>query len=122
MDNQIALIIEDDKDAQKIFRKVLDFAGFETVIKSQGDLAIDYLKKHTPTIILLDMNLPVVNGSKILTYIRSEAHLTSTQVIVISADYAMSSANDNEADFVLMKPVDTRQLRQLVKRLQTVIS
>ena len=116
-----ALIVEDDLAARNIFQKVLNFAGFETAVQSQGDLAIEYLAKNSPAIILLDVHLPIVNGSKILQYIRSQAHLKSAIVIIISADYAMSSANDDEADYVLLKPVDTRHLRQLVSRVQTAI-
>ena len=63
------------------------------------------------------MHLPGINGHEVLKFIRQQDHLKSIPVIIISADYAMSSANEDTADYLLMKPVDTRQLCLLVERI-----
>lgn len=115
------LVVEDNVDAQYILEKLLMSMGIKPVIHSQGDYAIEYLAENMPSVVLLDMNLPVVDGEEILDYIRSYSHLKDTVVVVISADYQMSMSNYGKADYVLMKPVQPRQLKTLLYTIQATL-
>lgn len=116
MNTKVA-VIEDNLPSQKILNKVLNQMNLDVKTIAEGHRAIEYLTHDNPYIILLDMNLPEVNGNEILKFIRRQPHLTNSIVIIISADNAMSSANDDIADFIFMKPIDTRALRTLIQRL-----
>jgi DNA-binding response OmpR family regulator len=116
----ISMVIEDDEDLSAIFCEALNAAGFETEIVRNGRLAIERLKVVTPDVVVLDMHLPLVAGSEILKYIRSEKRLAFTNVVVTTADAIMGEQMRESADFVLIKPISFGQLRDLTARLNPI--
>jgi DNA-binding response OmpR family regulator len=116
----ISMVIEDDEDLSEIFCEALNAAGFETEIIRNGRLAIERLEDVTPDVVILDMHLPLVPGSEILKYIRSEKRLAFTNVVVTTADAIMGEQMRESADFVLIKPISFGQLRDLTARLNPV--
>ena len=116
--NPLALIIEDDPDAAAIFSAALEAADFQIEIVATGDRALERLTVTEPMIVLLDMHLPHVAGPDILRYVRSDARLNRTQVIIATADPSMADALQEEATLVLLKPISFSQLRDLAKRLR----
>lgn len=116
----LSFIIEDDEDLSAIFHEALNAAGFETEIIQNGRLALDRLQDGTPDVVILDMHLPLVAGMEILKHIRTQKHLTKTSVIVTTADAIMGEHVRDAADFVLIKPISFRQLRDLTARLKPV--
>lgn len=120
MTKPFAMIIEDDRDTVALFRHVLDFAGYKTEIILRGEKAIDRLKIAKPDIILLDLNLPGVSGTEILTFIREDTHLKETPVVVITAHAELALGLNSQTDLVLLKPVSIDQLTNLILRLRPV--
>jgi DNA-binding response OmpR family regulator len=116
----ISMVIEDDEDLSTIFCEALNAAGFETEIIRNGRLAIERLGDVTPDVVILDMHLPLVAGSEILKYIRSEKRLAFTNVVVTTADAIMGEQMRESADFVLIKPISFGQLRDLTARLNPI--
>jgi DNA-binding response OmpR family regulator len=116
------MIIEDDPDISFVFSKALESAGFETEIIDAGDVAIARLSSVIPDIVTLDLNLPFVSGEEILHYIRSDARMADTKVIVASAYQRLSDTIYTDADLVLVKPVSFTQLRDLATRLVLPVS
>lgn len=121
MSNMQIMIIEDDYDARTIFERTLKLKGYSTIAFAEGDNALRYLTDNQPALILLDMHLPVISGHEILDFIRQQDHLKDTPVIIVSADSAMSAANDDKADLIMLKPVNMKRLVQLIERLWTQI-
>ncbi|MCL4561424.1 MAG: response regulator [Chloroflexi bacterium] len=115
--SQLALIIEDDEDLAIIFTEALRLAGFETKTIRDGQVAMEELDGCQPTVIVLDLHLPHVNGLEILAKIRADERLKSAKVIIATADPRMSDLAE-EADFVLIKPISFAQLRDLSARLR----
>ena len=85
MEKPFALIIEDDRDIVALFRHVMDLAGYQTEIVLHGEVAVDYLSKSTPDIVLLDLNLPGVSGGEILAMMKADERLKHIPVVVITA-------------------------------------
>ncbi len=115
--SNIALVIEDDVDLADIFAQAVKAAGFDTEIISDGRLAQTRLKESRPNLILLDMHLPHVDGSTLLSQIRSEPALKDVILIIATADALMGDMYREQADFVLIKPISFTQLRDLTSRL-----
>jgi PleD family two-component response regulator len=67
MEKPFALIIEDDRDISALFRHVLDIAGYHTETILNGKAAIQRLDSARPDIVLLDLHLPEVLGTQILS-------------------------------------------------------
>ena len=116
----ISMVIEDDEDLSAIFCEALNAAGFDTEIIRNGRLAIERLEVITPDVVILHMHLPLVAGSEILKYIRSEKRLAFTNVVVTTADAIMGEQMRESADFVLIKPISFGQLRDLTARLNPI--
>jgi DNA-binding response OmpR family regulator len=114
VDNLLALIVEDDKDAAFIFAKALQDAGFECEIVRAGDKALMRLAGPVPAIVVLDLDLPGVPGEAILHQLRADVRLDETCVIVATAYPDLATNLKGEADLVLLKPVGYSQLRDLV--------
>lgn len=116
--NPLALIIEDDPKLADIFSMALKAAKFDTEIISDGALAQDKLKVVVPSVIVLDLHLPSVEGKAILQQIRNDARLAMTRVMLATADSLMAESLRNKADIVLLKPVSFIQMRDLASRLR----
>lgn len=112
----LALIIEDTDDQNLIYTKALELAGYETESILDGEMAQKRLKEVIPEMIILDLQLPGVNGGTLLRQIRSDPRLTNARVMLATADAAMAASLQPQADLVLLKPVSFTQLMQLAGR------
>ena len=117
MNDQFAMIIEDNEDLAIIFAEALQAAGFETGIIQDGEAAVAELETSVPRIIILDLHLPHVSGEEILKWIRGDERFDETRVIIATADPRMADMLKDEADLVLLKPISFGQLRDLASRL-----
>ena len=116
MDKPIALVVEDEYDISLIFARALQSAGYETEIVRSGDTALTWLRAATPNLVILDLQLPRVPGTQILHYIRTDPRLADIRVIVATAHPNIAAALQDRADWILIKPVNFGQLRDLAKR------
>ncbi len=80
---QPVLIVEDNKDLQKIYKMALETAGVSVIVKKNGLEAISDLKKINPSLILLDILMPDIDGVTFLKMI-NEQNATKYPVIVLS--------------------------------------
>ncbi|MGJ3238246.1 MAG: response regulator transcription factor [Anaerolineae bacterium] len=117
------LIVEDDEDTAEVVSTLLEEAGFKATAVDRGDLALVSISSQTPDLVLLDLNLPDINGIEILKHVRSQSLLP---MIVLSG-----FGKDNEhqvlafeagADDYLAKPFSPEELvarvRALLRRVE----
>lgn len=117
MEKPTALIIEDDRDIVALFRHVLDLAGYRTEIVLHGKVAVEYLSKSKPDIVLLDLNLPGVSGGEILVMMHADERLKHVPVVVITAHSHLIEALPVKPQLVLIKPVNIEQMSNLILRI-----
>ncbi len=122
-EHPLALIIEDDEDLSIIFNEALHAAGFATVVIRDGQEATEHLAgdTDTPDVIVLDLHLPHVPGTELLTQIRAHPRLKDVQVVITTADARMAEMTEGTADFVLIKPISFSLLRDLSSRLKETL-
>ena len=104
------LIIEDEKNIQTFMSKVLKRHDYRVLCADTGEQGLEIIRSQCPDIILLDLGLPDMDGTAVITDIRT---WTSTPVIVISARTAEQekvSALDLGADDYITKPFGTSEL------------
>ena len=116
MKKPFALIIEDHLASAEFFATALSEGGYETEIIRSGQDAIDRLPNVVPDLIILDLNLPHVDGSEILKAVRSDERLADTRVIVATTHWQWAEEVEQEADLVILKPIGFEQLRDLASR------
>jgi len=123
--NPILLIVEDDP----LMRDLLELAlrqhfspPFDIQLASDGAKALEMIKEYSPSLIVLDILLPQMNGLQILQHLRdhpSNGH--QPRILVISAlgvREVVQQAVDRGADDFLVKPFDTETL---IARLKAVL-
>ena len=118
MTKPIALIVEDDPQLSQIFAITLE-PDFDVEVITEGDAAITRLDRPpAPRVVILDLNLPAVSGSEILSHIRADERLKDIVVMLATADARQADALQDKADYVLLKPISPMQLRQLASRIK----
>ncbi|WP_276484297.1 response regulator [Paraflavitalea pollutisoli] len=86
------LIVEDNLMNQKLTSIILRNQGFEVMVARNGRKAVDYLREHPADLILMDIQMPVMDGYKTTQLIRQELRLT-TPIIAMTA-HALSGERD----------------------------
>ncbi len=79
------LVVDDEKMFQDIYRSKLTSEGFLVKTAGNGTEAIRILSEETLDLVLLDLNMPVMDGFKVLAAIKSNPKLSSICVIVFSS-------------------------------------
>ncbi|MEZ0395488.1 MAG: response regulator [Anaerolineales bacterium] len=115
--NELGLVVEDDMDLAIIFSEALQAAGFQVETARDGQTARNLLLTTEPKVVILDLHLPVVDGPSLFEQIRADPRLKETIVVVATADARLAEAYQDQADFVLVKPISFTQLRDLTQRL-----
>jgi type II secretory ATPase GspE/PulE/Tfp pilus assembly ATPase PilB-like protein/CheY-like chemotaxis protein len=119
----ICVLLVDDEDAlRRVMRDLLARDGYEVVEARTGAEALDQVDRHAPDIIVLDLNLPGMDGYSVLSELRARPATQHIPVIVLTA----KGDEDNEvrvfelgADDFLSKPF---RARALSKRLEVVLA
>jgi len=115
------LIVEDEPINQQILKAILTKLGHKTIVVSDGYSAIDILASSDFDVILMDVQMPNLDGLETTRIIRSSK--TSAKKIPIIAFTAYAMAEDKEKciaagmDYYLSKPVDVKALAKILKTL-----
>jgi len=114
------LVIEDSDINRRLMRDILLYHGFEVLEAVDGKEGIETARRERPDLILLDMQMPVMNGFDVLKEMRSDSALHEIKIIVVTS-YAMTGDRERiieaGADDYIAKPIDTRELPERVRRL-----
>jgi signal transduction histidine kinase len=117
------LFVDDDPLQRRSMGYVLRQAGFEVVEAGSGNEALRQARER-PDLVLLDVNLPDVNGLEVCRRLRADEATRSIPVLQVSAVYVQSEdrsqALENGADAYLVKPVEPRELVATVRTLLRV--
>jgi two-component system chemotaxis response regulator CheY len=103
------LIVDDSRVIRKVARRILEDLGFEIAEASDGVEALAWCRAAMPDAILLDWNMPVMNGLEFLKHMRQEPGGDRPIVVfcTVENDVArISEALDAGADEYIMKPFD----------------
>lgn len=112
------LVVEDDEDMQQILIQLLEYQGWPVHAASDGVEGLAALKRHRPSLILLDLAMPRMNGIEFRARQRElpDKRLANVPVVVVSAvaDAPQYKTALNAAD-VLVKPFEADRLLKAVE-------
>ena len=117
MDNKLAIVIEDEKDLALIFAQALADAGYRPELYYDGGPALSRLVEVVPALIILDLNLPNIDGADVMDLLKNDGRLAQVKIIITTGNPLQARTFSDQADAVLVKPVSYFQLRDLAKRL-----
>ena len=110
------LVIEDDDAVREMLEMVLDSEGFEVVTAHHGAAAIAMLDEVEPSLILLDMKMPVLDGWEFLERYRRRPGAKVPVVVLTAAYDAARRAADVAADAYVAKPFAIDDLVRVIER------
>ena len=118
MNGPTILVVEDNPKNLKLIRAILEFSGFEVVEAMSGEEGVRLATESSPDLILMDLQLPGIDGAEALRQIRSAEEGPAVPVVAVTA-FAMS--DDRERAFAsgfdgyVEKPISARALPQQVR-------
>jgi len=110
------LIVDDDVDIVQMMELILKAEGYQVRVAPTGKAGLEEVRREMPSIILLDMKMPVMDGWEFIRLLRAEHAEVPPVVIVSAAEDARIWAQQVGAAGWLPKPFDIDQLIQCVKK------
>jgi two-component system cell cycle response regulator DivK len=112
------LVVEDTEDNRKIIRDLMTSAGYETIEAVTGEEGVAMAAEHRPDLILMDVQLPVLDGYEATRRIKANPALRHIPVIAVTS-YALSGDEEKTraagCDAYVAKPFSPRLLLAKVR-------
>lgn len=113
----VILVVEDNADNITTVKALLKDIG-DIIVATDGQMGIEQAKKHRPSLILLDISLPVMDGVKVLKELRNDEAMKSIPVIALTARAMTGDREEILAwgfDGYVSKPIDDKQLEKTIR-------
>lgn len=117
--NAVILIVEDNVANQLLASAVLEREGYRVEVASSSDEALDRLKSKAPDLILMDVQLPGIDGLSLTRLLKADERTASIPVVALTA-LAMRGDRERTLDAgcagYISKPIDTRTFAAEVRK------
>lgn len=111
------LIIDDDKHICMILKDYLQFEGFEVIVAYDGDEGLKKVKEENPSIIILDIMLPKLNGWEVCQKLRPENNIPIIMLSAKNKDRDRITGLELGADDYVSKPFNSKEVVARVKAI-----
>jgi CheY-like chemotaxis protein len=119
------LVVDDDEAIRETVNDVLCDEGYDVLLAENGEQALQLLKERHPSVVLLDLMMPVMSGWEVLEAIENREDLADIPIVVVSAMCARQVPNGGDGDpprppnppgarMYLPKPIDLNHLLHVV--------
>lgn len=113
------LIVDDNWYNRDIFRMALENAGYAITEAEDGQQALDLLKDNTYSLLVLDLQMPGIDGNDVLKQVRATDQHKNMRILVVTANPHMATDEvDKLADHIMMKPIDVVSFARFTERLR----
>ena len=118
-DQKTIMVVEDYDDTRLLLRKGLEGLGYTVLEASNGQEAVEIAGREHPDLILMDLDLPILDGIAATQRIRQHADLEGVPIVAVTAypmSYTHVKAFAKGCDEYMPKPIDMTELANLVNR------
>jgi len=115
----LVLIVEDNEKNMKLARDVLRAKGYETIEAVSGEEGVRLAREKMPDLVLMDIQLPGINGVEAFRLIRADAATRAIPVVALTASVTPTDRGAITAagfDAFLGKPINLKEFIDTVKR------
>ena len=116
----IILVVEDNDMNRLLMVEVLRHYGYEVLEASNGAQALLLTREHPIDLIIMDMQMPIMNGYETIKVLRSDARTAGIKIIAVTS-FALDEEKNRilatGVDVFVPKPIDTRIFSKLVKQI-----
>ena len=114
------LVVEDQEDLRGVLRTLLTGSGYEMIEAADGQAGVAKARAERPDLVLMDIQMPVLDGYEATRQIKADPSLKATPIIAVSS-FAMKGdeekARASGCDEYVTKPYSPMQLLKAVRRL-----
>ncbi len=117
---ELVLIVEDNEKNMKLARDVLQFHGFATVEATNGEDGVTLARERMPALILMDIQLPGIDGVTALQRIREDILTARIPVVALTASVMKEDRERFDKagfDGFITKPIDVKKLPDQVREI-----
>jgi len=114
-----ALVVDDSLTVRKIIRRIMEALGFAVDEAADGQAALDAIRQQPVDVVMLDWNMPVMDGLTFLREIKHDPSISKTTVIFCTSMNELphiQAALDAGADEYVMKPFDEELIREKLEQ------
>lgn len=117
--NERILIVDDNATNLKLVAYLMKNHGYTVDTALDAELALEAIRKHAPSAILMDIQLPGIDGLELTRRLKADPATRNIVIIAVTA-YAMKGDQDKAlaagCDDYVTKPIDTRALPEIIAR------
>ena len=118
----LVLLVEDNEMNRDMLSRRLARANYDVITAADGEQALKLIQERHPDVVLMDMNLPVMDGWTTCRAVRADPEIASTRIIALTA-HAMGEdrarALEAGCDDYATKPVDFPELLKKIDQSDT---
>lgn len=114
------LVADDSLSVRKVAERMLTEAGLDVALAANGEEAMNWMSTNRPDLVIADVIMPDKSGFEVCAYVRAQANLANTPVLLVSGfvdDEVTRQAEACRADGVVKKPFQGASLRERVMAL-----
>lgn len=115
------LIVDDDITVQRLLEFILrKFSDVDVFIASDGDIALDIIRKEKPNLIFLDFMMPGKNGLEVCREVKNDPELKSSYIVMLTAKGEEADVKDMfeaGADEYVPKPFTPSEIAEIVRKI-----
>ena len=113
------LIVDDNIYIRDVLARLLEYEHFNVVIAEDGRAGLDKAGETHPDLIIIDFNMPHLNGADTIKLLREQQDFRSVPIISITAygQEAVQQTLEAGADRVMIKPLETDALLEIIREL-----
>ena len=119
-DGSLVVVVDDFADTREMLRRMLELSGCRVVEAVNGQEAIEISQRDGPDLVLMDLNMPVLDGFNATLRIREDVRTRDVPVVAVTAyDTAESRAAASAVGCCeyVTKPLDAQRLDSILKKL-----
>ena len=111
------LVVDDDSDFREGLRAALEMKGYQVEEAANGKDALEQIEKKPPLLVLLDLQMPVMNGRELLQKLRAAPDTKDVPVVIISGFGFEWEAELMGAQGYIGKPFESQELEATIANL-----
>lgn len=122
MDGKTVLVVDDSPLNRKLIRTILDLKKIRIIEAGDAEKALELTRLHRPDLILMDLQLPGMNGLEATEVLKTDSETASIPIVILSAGSIPEDARQmrqSGASGLILKPFSARELLETVSSFLT---
>ena len=120
MAEELILIVEDNEKSRRLLRDILRVNGYQTVESDTAEEGIEIARQSLPALVLMDIQLPGINGMEARLQLRADPETRHIPVIAVTASAMLHDRSDIDNagfDAFQSKPIDIKEILRVIRDL-----